>query len=349
MTKIVLTGGGTAGHCIPNVTLLPYLKKYFEEIHYIGSKSGMEKEIIKNTKIPYHSVTCEKFRRNFSINNFTIPTKLCKGIIEAGKILDKIKPDIIFSKGGFVSVPTVIAAKKRKIPIVLHESDLSVGLANRICSKFANITLTSFPETAKTLKNGVYVGSPIRKIKKTKFDLSSYGFNQKKPVLLVFGGSLGSYYINETVITALDDLLKTFNVLHIVGKGNINKNIEKQNYYQIEFVYKMDEIISMADVCVTRAGANTLFELSSVKKPCLVIPLPKGTSRGDQILNAEYFEKKGLITVINQNSLTPKSLVYQANALFNNKDYIKNMIIDDFVCDKSQKIADILFEHVQKK
>lgn len=349
MAKIVLTGGGTAGHCIPNLTLIPFLKKYFNEIVYVGSHDGMEKDLVKKHKIPYHSVTCEKFRRSFSVKNFTIPLKVIKGIDEAGKILDKIKPDVIFSKGGFVSVPIVIAGKKRKIPIVLHESDLSMGLANKICSRFSSIVLTSFPETAKTVKNGIFVGSPIRKIKKSKPNLADFNFNPNKPVILVFGGSQGAYAINQTLRKSLDRLLKKYNVFHVCGKGNINLELKQNGYYQAEFVNKMDEIINIADVCVTRAGANSLFELISVKKPCLVIPLPKGNSRGDQILNAEYFEKKGLISVLQQSSLTENSLEFHINALYNNASFIKNMQNEEFVTDKSEKIAEILAGYIKNK
>lgn len=349
MAKIVLTGGGTAGHCIPNLTLIPHLKKHFNEIHYIGSVNGMEKSLVKNYKIPYHAVSCEKLRRSLTVKNFSIPIKLIKGVTEAGKILDEIKPDVIFSKGGYVSVPAVIAGKKRKIPIVLHESDLTMGLANKLCAKFSNLVLTSFPETAKSVKNGVYVGSPIRKIKKTKTDISKFGFNLKKPVLLVFGGSQGAYVINETLRNALPDLLEKFNVFHICGKGNINKKIEKNGYYQVEFVNNMDEILNLSDVCVTRAGANSLFELTSIKKPCLVIPLPKGNSRGDQVLNAEYFEKKGQILVLPQSSLTEDSLKFYVNALYGNKDFIKSKMQDDYVSDKSEKIAEILSGYIKNK
>lgn len=345
MSTIILTGGGSAGHCTPHLAILPYLKKYFDKIYYIGSKDGIEKDIIAKTGIPYFHVSCAKLNRKFTLKNLTIPFKLYKGIVDAEKIIDELKPDVIFSKGGFVSVPTVIAAHKRKIPVISHESDITAGLANKIISRFSLKVLTSFPCTAKEFKNGEYVGSPIRNLTphKSKSEiLASFGFTGNKPVLLIIGGSLGSVAINSAVMGALDDLLKKFDVIHICGKGNLNAGINKKGYYQTEFITAVEDVFSISDVCVSRAGSNTVFELLSLKKPCVLIPLPKGASRGDQVLNAEFFNKKGLCKVLDQSSLSEKTLALSVNSAYDNRlNFQKNF--ERFpITDSSGKIARIL-------
>ena len=288
MSTIVLTGGGTAGHCAPNLALIPYLKKDFDKIYYIGSKNGIEKDIIKKTDIPYFAVDTVKFKRDFSLSNLSIPFKLIRGTRSAGKFLDILRPDVVFSKGGYVALPVVLAAKKRKIPVVAHESDFTVGLANKISARYCKCTLTAFPETAKKVRRGVYVGNPLRKdlftMDKTAA-LSFYGLKGDKPVILVTGGSSGAKRVNDAVRAALPKLIKKFDVLHICGKGNIDKKTAYDGYKQIEFT-EMEKAYAVADICVSRAGSNTLFELLALNIPSLLIPLPKGVSRGDQVLNA---------------------------------------------------------------
>ena len=224
MATIILTGGGTAGHVTPHLAILPYVKNDFDKIYYIGSKNGIERDIIEKENIPYYPVSCAKLNRSLDAKNFIMPFKVVSGIIQAGKILDKLKPDVIFSKGGYVSVPTVLAAKKRGIPVIAHESDYSIGLANRITSRYCKKVLTSFPETAKQIKNGEFVGPPIRKclfnvVKKQAY--ADFGFSGQKPVLLITGGSQGAKTINSVVREALNDLLPKFDVIHICGKNNL--------------------------------------------------------------------------------------------------------------------------------
>ena len=320
MATIVLTGGGTAGHCIPNVALLPYLKNKFDKIYYIGSKNGIEEQIISKEKIPYFAVPCAKLNRNLIIKNLSIPFKVIMGIKKAGKILDKVKPDVIFSKGGFVAIPTVIAAKKRKIPVIAHESDYTIGLANKLTAKFCDKILTTFPETAKEIKNAKYVGPPLKHLNTNKSDaLKYFELSGKKPIILVTGGSLGAQAINNALREALPKLLLDFDVLHICGKGNLTNTKFSQGYQQREFISDMSKAFAVSDVCVSRAGSNTLFELLSLKKPCVLIPLPKGTSRGDQVFNAEYFQKKGLVNVLYQNTLTPESLITSITSTYSNR------------------------------
>lgn len=318
MATIVITGGGTAGHVTPHLALLPYIKKDFGNVFYIGSENGMEKNIVENVGVKYYAVPCAKLVRKFTLKNIKIPFTLIKGIKEAGKIIDDLKPNIIFSKGGYVALPVVLAAKKRKIPVIAHESDYSAGLANRISAKYCEKVLTSFPQTAKTVKNGEYTGSPLRPelFTATKTEgLSFFGLDSKKPVLLITGGSLGATAINNAVRNSLTRLLDKFDIIHVCGKGNLSKN-KRKGYVQVEFTDKMQFAFAAADLCVSRAGANTLFEISGLSLPALLIPLPKTVSRGDQILNAEYFKRLGTARVLYQENLTPETLVNEIFSLY---------------------------------
>ena len=348
MATIILTGGGTAGHCTPNLALYPYLKNDFDNVVYVGSENGIEKNIIENTDIPYYSIPCAKLDRVNKVKNLTMPFKVISGIIKAGKIIDKVKPDVIFSKGGYVSVPTVIAASIRKIPVITHESDYSIGLANKISSVYSKKVLTSFPDTAKTIKNGEFVGSPIRKslYKASKDDaLKSFGFNGKKPVLLVTGGSLGAQAINITLRKALSDLLPKFDVLHVCGKNNIARELTQKGYIQTEYISKMENAFAVASVCVSRSGANTLFELMSLKIPTVLIPLPQSASRGDQILNANYFQKKGLAHVLPQQNLTPESLVLSVTSVYANRYNLLRNLENNPIKDASREISRIIADY----
>lgn len=349
MSTIILTGGGTAGHCTPNLALYPYLKNDFSKIIYIGSENGIEKQIIQNTDIPYYSIPCAKYNRTNKKKNIKLPFKVFSGIIEAGKIIDKIKPDVVFSKGGYVSVPTVIAASMRKIPVISHESDYTLGLANKISAKFSKKVLTSFPDTAKYIKNGEFVGSPIRNslfnVQRQKA-LDFFEFSGKKPILLVTGGSQGAKIINDTLIKALPDLLIKYDILHICGKNNLLQDKTFDGYHQIEYLDKMEYALNVASICVSRAGSNTLFELMSLKIPCVLIPLPKGTSRGDQIANADYFQRKGLVTVLPQNVLTSSSLIAAINATYLNRFNILRNFNANPINDASRQISRIIADYV---
>jgi UDP-N-acetylglucosamine--N-acetylmuramyl-(pentapeptide) pyrophosphoryl-undecaprenol N-acetylglucosamine transferase len=349
MATIILTGGGTAGHCTPHIALLPYIKRNFDKIYYIGSEHGIERTIIEKENIPYYFTPCVKLYRSITPKNLTIPFKLLLGISKAGKILDNLKPNIIFSKGGYVSLPTVIAAKARNIPVIAHESDYTLGLTNKICSKFCKIILTSFPETANQIKNGKFIGSPIRKPKieiNKKQALSYFGFNGSKPILLVTGGSQGSKIINDTIRADLISLTATYDIIHLCGKGNLIKKPPESGYFQAEFLNNIEYAFVCADVCVSRSGSNTLFELMYKRIPCVLIPLPKGVSRGDQILNAEYFTKLGLATMIEQKNLTPNSLSYAINSIYTNRFNIKRNFAKFPIEDASEKISNIITEYI---
>lgn len=333
LKKIILTGGGSAGHVTPNVALIPGLKKAGYEIQYIGTKEGIEKKIIQRENIKYHSISSGKLRRYFDIKNFSDPFKVLKGVLDAAIIIRKEKPNVVFSKGGFVSVPVVIAAYLNKVPVVSHESDITPGLANKITAPYCAKVCVTFPESIKNIKAGkaVLTGTPIRqqitegsKIKGLKF----CGFENTKPMLFVIGGSLGSQVINENVRNCLDILLKTFNIVHICGKGNMNKSFEHlKGYKQFEYIQdELPDVMNAADIVISRAGANVIFELLSLKKPALLIPLSKKSSRGDQILNAASFKKSGYSIVLFEEDLNKENLINKIEELYKDKSkYVKNM------------------------
>ena len=322
MKKIIFTGGGTGGHIMPNIAIMDELKNKFD-IAYIGSKNGMEKEIIKN--VPYFEITTCKLKRSLDISNLLIPFKLIKGYFDAKKILKKEKPNLVFSKGGYVSVPVIFACKSLKIPVVSHESDYTLGLANKLTSKIAKAVCTSFEDTAKAIKNGVYTGSPIRKELlngnknniKNKLDLK-----QNLPTLLVVGGSLGSKKINEIIKKNAKKLQNKYNLVHITGKNDKFESFE--NYNALEYTNQIGDVFDLADLVITRGGSNVLFELLALKKPMLIVPLEKG-SRGDQILNASVFEKEGLALAINEDDLLQNSalLFDKLEELWNKRDELK--------------------------
>jgi UDP-N-acetylglucosamine--N-acetylmuramyl-(pentapeptide) pyrophosphoryl-undecaprenol N-acetylglucosamine transferase len=308
--KIIMTGGGTAGHVTPNLALIPKLKENGFEIKYIGSIDGIEKEIITQNNIPFFGISCGKLRRYFDVKNFTDPFKIIKGIAQSIKILSKEKPDIIFSKGGFVAVPVVIAASIKKIPVVAHESDMTPGLANKLSEPFCNKLCVTFRESLKFIKGnkGVLTGSPIReemlhgdKVNGKKM----CGFTDSKEILFIMGGSLGSRLINEEVRKNIDELLREFNIIHICGNGNIDKNlINKTGYKQFEYVNEeLPDFMGTADYIISRAGANSIFEFLALRKPTLLIPLSKKSSRGDQILNSKSFEKEGYALMLEEEDI----------------------------------------------
>ena len=331
--KIVLTGGGTAGHVTPKLALIPALQKNGYEIIYIGSEQGMEKGLIEKVNIPYYGIPTGKIRRYLSAKNVTYIFRVVSGVSEATKLIKKLKPDIVFSKGGFVAVPVVLGAKLNKVPVVVHESDMTPGLANRIAMPFAKKVCTTFPETLEYIPKGkgVNTGTPIRKELfegNKQQGLKLCGFTDQKPTIMMMGGSLGSVKINVQLRGALPTLLKDFQLVHICGKGNLDKKLEnKKGYKQFEYLSEqLSDIFAMADVVISRAGSNSISELLALKKPNLLIPLSAKASRGDQILNAESFEKQGFSMVLQEEDMTYASLEKAVRLLYENRQkYIKNM------------------------
>ncbi len=331
--KIVLTGGGTAGHITPNIALLPRLEQKGYDVFYIGSYDGMEKRLMADFQIPYYGISTGKFRRYFDLKNFTDPFRVLKGFAEARKILKDIQPDLVFSKGGFVAVPVVRAAASLKIPCVIHESDMTPGLANKLCIPVAKKVCCNFPETLRTLpaSKAILTGSPIREELLHGNREAAYrlcGFDSSKPVLMVIGGSLGSAAINQAVRESLPALLADFQIVHICGKDKIDNLLLNTNgYRQFEYLKtELKDVFAMADVVVSRAGANAICELLALKKPNLLIPLSAGASRGDQILNARSFEAQGFSMVLDEDYLSPGLLTEKVQELyFTRQTYIAAM------------------------
>lgn len=328
MKTIILTGGGTAGHVTPNIALLPKLTALGYDIHYFGSYDGMERRLMSDFNIPYYGISTGKFRRYFDIKNLTDPFRVIRGFSEARKMIKQIQPDIVFSKGGFVSVPVVRAASTLHIPCVIHESDMTPGLANKLCIPVAEKICCNFPETLSYLpkEKAVLTGSPIREelTRGNKIaGLELCHFTANKPVIMVVGGSLGAVAINKVVRDALPKLLLDFQIVHLCGKDKIdNMFLNVKGYQQFEYLKsEMKDIFAMADIVVSRAGANAICELLALQKPNLLIPLSADSSRGDQILNARSFESQGFSIIVEEAELTTELLVEKAMELYCSRQY----------------------------
>ena len=326
MKRIILTGGGTAGHVTPNIALLPRLKELGYDIQYIGSYTGIEKELIEPFGIPYHGISSGKLRRYFSVQNFTDPFRVLKGFREAHKLIRQLKPDVIFSKGGFVSVPVVLAGKRCKVPVIIHESDMTPGLANKIAIPSAAKVCCNFPETLKSLPGGkaVLTGSPIRQELLSGNKIAAMDmchFTSDKPVILVIGGSLGAVAVNNAVREALPELLKDFQIIHLCGKGKMDESLKDvEGYCQFEYIKnELRNLFALADIVISRAGANAICELLALHKPNLLIPLSANASRGDQILNARSFERQGFSLVLEEEQLTKETLLAAVKNLYENR------------------------------
>jgi UDP-N-acetylglucosamine--N-acetylmuramyl-(pentapeptide) pyrophosphoryl-undecaprenol N-acetylglucosamine transferase len=356
MKKIIFTGGGSAGHVTVNLALIPYFLKNEWQVAYIGSNMGIEKKIISN-RFPnthYFCISTGKFRRYFSLKNLSDPFRVVKGVLDAFRILKREEPSIIFSKGGFVAVPVVIAAKMLRIPVIIHESDMTPGLANRISISAATKIFTTFSETLEHVpeKKSQYVGAIIRQElfngnKQT--GLLKCGFTNEKSVLLIMGGSLGAKKINEQIRNILPELLTLFQIIHICGEDNIDENLKQKGYCQFEYVNEeLPDLISTSDVVISRAGSNSIFEFLALKKPMLLIPLSKHASRGDQILNAKAFVRKGYAIMLEEEGMTNLTLLNDLKRILNTKE---NIVENMNKIDKSLSIQDVYNEivHMSKQ
>ncbi|MCM1404212.1 MAG: UDP-N-acetylglucosamine--N-acetylmuramyl-(pentapeptide) pyrophosphoryl-undecaprenol N-acetylglucosamine transferase [Prevotella sp.] len=341
MRTIVLTGGGTAGHVLPQMALLPYLRPYFDQIVYLGGE-GVEKSIAKENGLPYYEITTVKLRRTLTLKNLLIPFKLMKGIREAKKILRQLQPSVVFSKGGFVALPVVYAAASLGIKIVAHESDMSLGLANRLSAKKCQTLCTTFPldqtkypqmvQTGAIIRNSIYHGDP----KQIKIP------NNGKPNLLVIGGSLGATAINQAVWSALTPLCNDWNVLHVTGKGKTNPTYRHAQYLQVDYLNQPQDAFAWADVVLARSGSGTVSELLALKKPAVYCPLPKTESRGDQIQNAAYLQKLGVCEVLPQAALNTENLIKLLNQVYRDRQrYITQCAKQNWI-DGTSKIINYL-------
>lgn len=354
MKHIVLTGGGTAGHVTPNIALIPELKNRGFEISYIGSYDGIEKRLISELGIPYYGISSGKLRRYFDLKNFSDPFRVQKGYHEAIRILKELKPDVIFSKGGFVAVPVVGAARRIRIPCVIHESDMTPGLANKLCIPSAAKVCCNFPETVSSLpaQKAVLTGTPIRQ-ELFQGDAAKgrafCGFSSDKPVLLSIGGSLGAASVNQHLRKILPELLPDFQVVHLCGKGKTDETLlHTPGYVQFEYIEEeLPDLFAMADVVLSRAGANAICEISALRKPNLLIPLSAKASRGDQILNARSFEKQGFSMVLEEEEITGPVLLKAIHELYENRQQYIDRMSQSAAMDSIRKIADLL-ESVSK-
>lgn len=348
---VVLTGGGTGGHVTPNIALLPYLRKKGYKVYYIGSENGMEKQLIEPLGIPYYGIDSERLNRYFTLANLTMPFHVVRGLFQARKILKKLRPDAVFSKGGFVSVPVVIAARQCGIPCVCHESDITPGLANKLAAPFAWKVCVNFEEALQYIpKNkGVYTGTPIRDSllagSREKGRRLS-GLSGDQPVLLVMGGSTGARALNEGVRQALPRLLQEFQVLHLCGKGNLDETLKGQKgYFQIEYANtEMPHFYAAADLALCRAGANSLAELVALGLPNVLVPLPLAASRGDQILNAKSFTEKGYSETLEQEKLTPENVLQAVRKVYLGRERYREAMRRDHRQSGTERVLEVIEE-----
>ncbi len=355
--SVVFTGGGSAGHVTPNLALIPILKTKFSnlDLHYIGSEDGIEKEILaKHPEITYHSVRTGKLRRYFSWKNFTDPFRVMAGYHDARKLIKELQPAVVFSKGGFVSVPVAAAAHSCKVPVIAHESDLTPGLANKISARYATKICTTFPDTVKDLPKGVgvYTGSPIRPelFRGDAARARARCAFDRKPVILIMGGSLGSAALNKAVRENVPVLIKTYNIIHLCGKGNIEEKYKSYapSYRQFEFISEeLPDMLALADFVISRAGSNAIHEFLALHKPMLLIPLPLSASRGDQILNAESFEKRGYAIVLREEKITPSTFLSAISYLEKDKQKMIAAMESEQNTNGAKAIAEIIAEQIR--
>lgn len=346
--NFVFTGGGTAGHVTPNIALIPLMQEKGYEVHYIGRHEGIERELIeKMPGVIYHGISAGKLRRYNNVKNLTDPFRVVKGYFQAMAIIKDLKPAGVFSKGGFVSVPVVMASRAHRVPIVIHESDMTPGLATKLCLPHAKTACTSFKKTAEGLgKKGLWTGTPLREglfrgsavIARKKLQLD------EKPTILVMGGSLGAKAVNDNIRAVLDRLLPLFNVVHICGKGKVDETVNKSGYVQLEYVNEeLPDIMALADIVVSRAGSNSINEFLALNKPMLLIPLPALHSRGDQLDNADEFEKAGYAKKLLEENITEDGLVNAIKNLYDQRNsYIEAMHKSDASKGKEKVLEAIL-------
>lgn len=355
MTKtIILTGGGSAGHVTPNLALVPRLKAEGFVVHYIGTADGIERGLVEKTEgITYHAISAGKLRRYFSLKNFTDPFRVIKGMFQARRIIREVKPDVVFSKGGFVSVPVVMAAKG-KAPVVAHESDYTPGLANKITAKFATKVCVTFEDTLKYVgSKGVFTGTPIRPELydgDDKRGLEFTGFTGEKPILLMMGGSLGAQAVNDALREILPRLTRTFDVIHLCGKGKLDETIDDPAYRQYEYISEeLPDLLAAADIILSRAGANAVFEFLALAKPALLIPLPLSASRGDQILNAGYFARKGYAMTLDQDNMTGDTLFDAIHDLYDRRLSFISAMSSDALADGTDEVLSVIRQQMENK
>ena len=349
--KIIFTGGGSAGHVTPNIALIEKLREKNWQINYIGSKKGIEKGLIGDVGVPYHAISSGKLRRYFSWQNFFDPFKVILGVFQALFLCFKLKPNVVFSKGGFVSLPVVIAAWILRIPVIIHESDLTVGLTNRLSFPMATKICVTFPDTLKQVKNNqkaAVTGTPIRKeffSGDAERGRKTCGFTRDKKIISVFGGSLGAEKINQILRKLLPDILGKFQVVHICGKGKVDENIKFPGYKQFEYLYEeFPHVLVASDMVISRSGANSIYELLILRKPNILLPLGAAASRGDQMVNAKYAADKGFSQMILPDQLTKDLLLEKIDLVEKESQKMIDAMKDFEVLPAVDIIVDLLMQ-----
>lgn len=350
MKKICFTGGGSSGHVTPNLAIIELVKDQNTEVFYIGSYDGIERSIVEKTNTPYYPISSGKLRRYFSWQNFIDPFKILLGVMQAFFILKKLKPKVVFSKGGFVTFPVAMAAKLNNIPLLVHESDFVPGLANKLAFPFAKTICLTFDATKKYIKNKAKIkitGAPLRQAvfeADREKAIKQFALDRSRATILVTGGGQGSLIINHVIYESLDKLLEKFNVIHLTGVGKLNNAIaNKQNYIQVEYMHEaLFDAMALADLVISRSGSNALYEIISLKKKNILIPLSKKASRGDQIDNANYFSQKGLSYVIQEEQLSSETLLKTIHEVFNHQENYEKKL-SDYKCKNGvQEIVSLL-------
>jgi UDP-N-acetylglucosamine--N-acetylmuramyl-(pentapeptide) pyrophosphoryl-undecaprenol N-acetylglucosamine transferase len=347
--KILFTGGGSAGHVTPNIALIERARSEGWECVYVGSRAGIEKEIVEPLEIPYYPIASGKLRRYFDWQNFIDPFYILVGIIQSLFICLRDRPDVVFSKGGFVAVPIVVAAWLCRVPVICHESDVTPGLANKICFPFARNICVNFEQTRQYLPAGkvIVTGTPVRKslLNGDRLrGLKYLGITDEKPVLLVFGGSLGAKAINEQVRQVVDRVTGQFVLVHVTGAGNEDKSFrETPGYLQIEFlVDEFGDVLAAADIVIARAGANSIYELLITRKPHILIPLSAAASRGDQLVNARVFAEAGYSRVIDEDVLDNELFIKEVEDVFANRAIIAARLEEFDIQDSTTVIVNLI-------
>lgn len=350
LQTIVLTGGGSAGHVTPNLALSPLLRAAGYELAYIGSHTGIEKGLLEPL-MPYYAISTGKLRRYFNAKNLTDPFRVVKGYFDALAVLRKLRPAALFSKGGYVAVPVVMAAKALKIPVIIHESDLSPGLATRLCAPYASVVCVTFPKTARKFKNAVVTGSAIRRelfTGQAEHAYSMFRLPTGKPLLLIMGGSLGSKALNEAVRGALPALLQNYSVVHLCGKGNLSAE-KRAGYVQLEYAdAELPHLLAAAALVVSRAGSNCINEFLALRLPMLLVPLSAKFSRGDQLENAEEFRLAGYADVLTEEKLTPETLVEAVSETFARRQELAGRMLSCSLREGTKNIANIILDTAGK-
>jgi UDP-N-acetylglucosamine--N-acetylmuramyl-(pentapeptide) pyrophosphoryl-undecaprenol N-acetylglucosamine transferase len=355
MTRILFTGGGSAGHVTPNIGLIERCQQEGWKVYYVGSWQGIERTIVQQSGVPFYSIASGKLRRYFSWQNFTDPFRILLGIIQSLLICRRLKPRVIFSKGGFVSVPVVIAGWINRIPVISHESDITPGLANRLCAPFSTRVCVAFPQTLKYLDKTkvVYTGTPVRQAilrGQAREGRRLLDLNNQLPVILIFGGSLGAAKINAVVRDSIAELTADFQVIHVCGSGNIDETLlDRDGYHQSEYFDKeFGHVLACADLVISRAGANSIYELLVARKPHILIPLSARASRGDQIINAGVFAKLGYSRVIDEDALDSQTLVAAVRSTLQEREAITQKLTEYEIPNAVEKIYAIIDELASK-